>query len=159
MTKADIRGKHPSAQEVRFIQLVALGRSARAATVEAFPEYRKKATETTERQGARLVERLKPEIERVKREAAVRIEEHYNGLKDEIVDRLVRAIREATDTDPLAVVEYVPAIRQLSTMLGWDAPRNVTVRDGGRTADFTPPPLEALSDTEITARLEELRGT
>ena len=158
MTKADIRGRHPNAQEVQFVQLVALGRSARAALVEAFPEYEGKATETTERQGARLVVRLRAEIERAKREAAARIEERYTGLKDEIVDRLVRAIREATDADPLAVVEYVPAIRQLSSMLGWDAPKNVTVRDGGRTADFAPSPLAALSDAEIMARLEELRG-
>lgn len=156
MTKRD---KQRTTGETVFAQIVATGdKSIREAMCAAFPSYRGKPTATVERQGFRLVEKLKPEIERIQAETAVRIEECYAGLKDEIVDRLVRAIREATDADPLAVIEYVPAIRQLSTMLGWDAPRNVTVRDGGRTADFTPPPLAALSDAEITARLEELRG-
>lgn len=131
--------------------------------VEAYPKYRGKSANTIKSQAKRLVskEEIVREIARQKEALAAKVEDKYAALKEEMVDRLVKGIREGTDPDGCAIgiVEFVPAIKQLSTMLGWDAPKDINVRNGGFTNDYKgPPTLMTMSDEQISAKLKELRG-
>jgi hypothetical protein len=104
-------------------------------------------------------ERFIAKIAELKEALGARVEEKYAGLKDEMVDRLVNGIRAGTDGDPMTVVEFVPAIKQLSAMLGWDAPKDINVRNGGYTKDYQgPPSLMEMSDAELDAKLKDLEG-
>ena len=121
------------------------------------------AFNTIKSQAKRLVTRpdIIKEIARQKEEMAAKVEDKYAGLKDEMVDCLVKGIREGTDPEGCAIgiVDFVPAIKQLSTMLGWDAPKDINLRNGGYTKDYQgPPTLMTMSDEEISAKLKELRG-
>jgi len=147
---------------VTFCTLVAKGdMSIPKCLVQAYPKYANKDPNAIRQQSKRLVTRpeIMQEIARQKEELARKVEDKYAGLKEEMVDRLVGGIRAGTDGDPLTVVEFVPAIKQLSAMLGWDAPKDITVRNGGFTADYKgPPTLMTMTDEEISAKLNELRG-
>lgn len=148
--------------EAKFCNAVAKGdKTIKECLLEVYPRYRGKTRAVVDTQAHRLVTRPKimAEIARIKESFAEVIEEDYTQLKREMVDRMVKGIRAGTDGDPLTIVEFVPAIRQLSTMLGWDAPKDVTIRNGGVSADYKgPPTLITMTDEQITEKLKELRG-
>ena len=158
-----MKDKKLTKADVQFCALVSVGdKPIKECLLEAFPAYRKKSADAVRVQAERKVSdhRIVRKIAEMKEKLAVKVEDKYAGLKDEMVDRLVKGIRVGTDGDPLTIVEFVPAIKQLSTMLGWDAPKDINVRNGGFTADYKgPPTLMEMSDEEITAKLKELRGT
>lgn len=154
-------GKGLDEAKALFCSLVARGDMTVADCLrQAFPKYRGKPSNTVKSQAKRLAARpeVVREVARLRESFAARVEDRYAGLKEEMVDRMVRGIREGTDGDPLTVVEFVPAIKQLSAMLGWNAPTDVTVRNGGVAEDYRPPTLTSMTDEEISAKLAEMRG-
>ena len=159
-----MRDKKLTKAKAHFCTLVAKGdQSIVNCLIEAYPKYRGKTANTIKSQAKRLVTRpdIIKEIARQKEEMAAKVEDKYAGLKDEMVDRLVKGIREGTDPEggAIGIVDFVPAIKQLSTMLGWDAPKDINLRNGGYTKDYQgPPTLMTMSDEEISAKLKELRG-
>lgn len=158
-----MKDKHLTKAEVHFCTLVAMGdQPIKDCLVMAFPKKYKKAPDNTVKtQAKRLVTRpdIIAEIAAQKEMMAEKVEDKYAGLKEEMVDRLVAGIRKGTDGDPLTVVEFVPSIKQLSTMLGWDAPKDVNIRNGGYTEDYKgPPSLMAMTDEELDEKLAQLEG-
>jgi len=159
-----MRDKKLTKSEVEFCSAVAVGdKPIKECLQIAFPKYRKATKKVVEQQAFRLVQRedIVRKIAELKKDCADVVEDKYANLKEEMVDRLVKGIREGTDPDGCAIgiVDFVPAIKQLSTMLGWDAPKDINVRNGGFTADYKgPPTLMTMSDEEISNKLKELRG-
>ncbi len=156
------RSRELTEAEVHFCTLVAKGDTAiKDCLVAAFPKkYRGKSENTVKTQAKRLVARpdIAARVARIREDTGARIEDRYAGLKDEMVDRLVKGIREGTDADALSVVEFTKCIDLLAKMGGWYAPTDVTVRNGGVSADYRPPTLMEMSDGEISAKLAALRG-
>ncbi len=147
--------------EAKFCALVAMGDKAiKDCFVEAYPSYAGKGANTVKSQAKRLVTRpeIVAEIARLKAEAAAKTEDRYAGLREEMVDDMVRGIREGVRNDPMTIVEFRGILDILCKMHGWYAPTDVTVRNGGVAADYRPPTLMEMTDEEISARLRELRG-
>lgn len=145
----------------KFCALVAMGaKSIKDCFVEAYPGYAAKGANTVNSQARRLVTRpeIVAEIARLKSEAAAKTEGRYAGLREEMVDDMVRGIREGVRNDPMTIVEFRGILDILCKMHGWYAPTDVTVRNGGVAADYRPPTLMEMTDEEISARLRELRG-
>lgn len=74
----------------------------------------------------------------------------YHGLKERLIDLMVEAIECIAKDDPRGMAGCVPMVKQISSMLGYDAATEVTVRNGGVTSDYREPPsVSALSDEEL----------
>ncbi len=150
-----------SSANVNFCNLVANGdKPIVKCLVEAYPKYAKKGAAAVKMQAHRLVTRpeIVAEIARIKEKTEAKIEDKYAGLKDEMIDRLVKGIRAGTDGEPMTVVEFTKCIDILAKMGGWYAPTDVNLRNGGYTADYKgPPTLMTMTDEELSAKLTELR--
>ncbi len=150
-----------SSANVEFCNAVAKGdKTIKECLVEAYPKYRGKSKSVVETQAHRLVTRpeIVAEIARIKEKTEAKIEDKYAGLKDEMIDRLVKGIRAGTDGEPMTVVEFTKCIDILAKMGGWYAPTDVNLRNGGYTADYKgPPTLMEMTDEELSAKLTELR--
>jgi len=145
----------------KFCNAVAIGdKPIKQCLIEAYPKYAKAKTSVIESQAHRLVTRpdIIAEIARLKEVMGAKTEEKYAGLKEEMIDRAIRGIREGTDGDPLTIVEFSKTLDFLAKCNGWYAPTDVNVRNGGYTADYRPPTLMTMSDEEITEKLALLRG-
>jgi len=147
--------------DVNFCELVSEGQLTLMDCVKAaYPAYKHKSERAVKVQGNRLIKRkdIQQKVMELQKEFADVVKPSNEALKQEMVDVLVNGIRISTQGDPLTFVECVPAIKQLSQMLGWNAPTDVNVRNGGYTADYRPPSLMNMTDEEISAKLKELRG-
>lgn len=149
-----------SEAEVQFCTLVARGDKPITECLKiAFPKYRNASQNTVNTQAKRMCDKPKivAKIADLKMELTKALVEGEADLKAEMVERLVKGIRVGTDGDPLTIVEFVPAIKQLGKMLGWEAPTNVNVRDGGVTSDYkTPQSLMDMTDKELEAVRQDL---
>lgn len=148
--------------EERFCEEVAKGTATLMDSVKtAFPKYKKATERAIKLRGNKLVKRhdIQARIIELREKQGARTEKKYAGLKDEMIDRLVEGIRVGTDGDPLTVVEFAKCIDLLAKMNGWYAPTDLTLRNGGFSADYRPPTLVTMTDAEITAKLLEIRGT
>lgn len=154
--------KKLTAADVTFCHLVAKGdKPIKACLVEAYPSYGKKSAAAVHAAAIRKVNReeIVREIARIKEATAAKIEDKYAGLKEEMIDRLVAGIRKGTDGDEMTVVEFTKCIDLLAKMGGWYAPTDVTVRNGGFSADYKgPPTLMTMTDEELDRKLAELGG-
>lgn len=143
-----------------FCQLVAAGeKTLRECVREAYPKYAHAKPDTIDRRGERLVKRkdLLERVSQICRETKAKTEEKYSGLREEMIERMVRGIRAGTDGDPMTIVEFSKTIDILAKIHGWYAPTDVTVRNGGISADYRPPTLMSMTDQEISQRLAALR--
>ena len=145
----------------RFCEMVAMGNiGLYEAVKKAYPRYRKATQRAVESQGTRLIKQkvIQERVLELRERQAARTEKKYAGLKEEMIDRLVEGIRAGTDGDPLTIVEFSKCIDLLAKMNGWYAPTDVTLRNGGYSADYRPPTLVTMTDEEISAKLLEIRG-
>lgn len=149
-----------SKAEVQFCTLVARGDKPITECLKiAFPKYRKAAANSVYTQAKRMCDKphILAKIADLKIELASALTENEADLKAEMVERLVNGIRKGTDGDPLTIVDFVPAIKQLGKMLGWEMPTDINVRNGGVTADYKgPPTLMTMTDEELDARIKKM---
>lgn len=148
--------------EVKFCTLAARGdKTFTECLKEAFPKYKTAPLNTIRIQANRMCKKpgIAQKIAELKAEMAEVIEKDEPDLKKEMVERLVKGIRVGTDGDPLTIVEFVPAIKQLGKMLGWEVPTDINVRDGGVTKDYKgPPTLMNMTTEELEAAFAKLKG-
>lgn len=124
----------------------------RAAFAAAFPNE----PNLPERTLAKRIERLNKKKLVIERVAAIRqrfaekVADKYDGLKEKLIDKMVQAIDAITDDNPASMVVCVPMVKQISTMMGYDADHKVTVRNGGLAPDYLPPQnILEMSDDEL----------
>lgn len=140
-----------SEAEVVYCESKAKLNDDRAAFAAAFP-----GVELPERTLAKRIERLNKKrlvverVEAIRRRFAEKTAGKYDGLKEKLIDKMVASIDAITDGNPAGMVMCVPMVKQISTMLGYDADHKVTVRNGGLAPDYNPPPnILEMSDDEL----------
>lgn len=143
-----------SQQEMIYCEEKAKCGSSSEAYRIAFPgEAEKNRIETVKQRIYRLDSdpKIQACLAYIQERFAKRTEKKYSGLKELLIDKMVSAIEAITQDDPRAMVGCVQMVKQISTMLGYDAATEVTVRNGGVTPDYRcPPSVEALSDEELS---------
>lgn len=137
--------------EIVYCENVAKLGDARAAFDAAFP-----GDPVSGRARDKRIERLNKKrlvIEKVadcRARFAKKVGDKYDGLKEKLIDKMVEAIDAITDGNPQSMVVCVPMVKQISTMMGYDADHKVTVRNGGLAPDYVPPRnILEMSDDEL----------
>jgi len=148
-----------SSAEETYCQVKDATGNDRRAYHTAFPDSMSLPERTIEKRITRLnaspkVQKRIAELREACRKAT---DGKYDGLKEEMIDRIVAGIRKATDADPVAVIDCVSSMRILSDILGWNAPKQIAVH-GPPAENYRPPSLANMTDEEISAKLKELRG-
>ena len=141
-----------SAAEIVYCENKAKLNDDRAAFAAAFPDE----MALPERTLAKRIERLNKKRLVIEKVAAIRdrfatkVADKYDGLKEKLIDKMVDAIDAITADNPASMVVCVPMVKQISTMMGYDADHKVTVRNGGLAPDYLPPQnILEMSDEEL----------
>jgi hypothetical protein len=79
--------------------------------------------------------------------------------KEEALEMMTNGIREGIKNEPMAIVEFTQTLKLIGQWCGWEAPKNVTLRNGGYAQDYQgPPTLMTMTDEELDARLASLEN-
>jgi hypothetical protein len=148
--------------EVQFCTSVARGdKPIKACLIEAYPRYKNASKNTVETQAKRLVQRedIVRKIAEIKANFAKAVETADVLSKTEALEMMTQGIREGVKNEPMAIVEFAAMLKLMGQWCGWEAPKDVNIRNGGYTADYKgPPTLMEMSDEELDAKLEDMRG-
>lgn len=148
--------------EVLFCTEVARGdKPIKACLIQAFPKYKKCSPNTVMQQAKRLVARedIVRKIASIKETFAEVIEQKDIITKSEALEMMTQGIREGVKNEPMAIVEFTQTLKLMGQWCGWEAPKDVTVRNGGFSADYKgPPTLMTMTDEELDAKLANLEG-
>ena len=157
-----MRDKSLTKADVHFCTLVARGdKSIKDCLCEAFPSYKKKSKETVATQAKRLVSRkdIVLKIAEIKESFAEQVETADVLSKTEALELMTKGIRAGVVNEPVAIVEFAAMLKLMGQWCGWEAPKDVNIRNGGYTADYKgPPTLMEMSDEQLDAKLLELKG-
>lgn len=155
-----MKNKKLSKAEVLFCTAVARGdKSIKACLCEAFPAYKKKAKNTIEQQAKRLVNRedIVRKIAELKEQFCEVVVAKDIITKEEALEMMAKGIREGVKNEPMAIVEFTQTLKLIGQWCGWEASKDVTIRNGGYADDYKgPPTLATMSDEELDAKLESL---
>lgn len=129
----------------RFAQLIIEGRSQADAYREVYPQSARWKDKTVHEQASRLAHdgKVSARIQALQEAAASRAV----VTKRELQERLSRQLRELDEAGEIEGMVKVAAL--LAKVSGYEAARNVTLRDGGVTEDFVPRDLRDKSDAEL----------
>lgn len=129
----------------RFAQLLVAGKSQADAYREVYPASLKWQDKTVHEQASRLANNGKVSA----RVAALQAEAASHAVMGarELQERLSRTFRALDETGRVEEMVKVGAL--LAKVAGYEAPRNVTLRDGGVTEDYVPRDLRDKSDEEL----------
>lgn len=155
-----MKNKKLSKAEVQFCTAVARGdKPIKACLVEAFPKYKTASKNTVEQQAKRLVARedIVRKIAAIKEQFAEAVVTRDIITREEALEMMTQGLRKGVENEPLAIVEFIPTLKLMGQWCGWEAPKDVTVRNGGYSADYKgPPSLLAMTDEELEAKLASL---
>lgn len=151
-----------SKAEVQFCTLVARGdKSIKACLIQAFPKYKTCSKNTVEQQARRLVGRedIVRKIAAIKEAFAEDVIKKDIISKEEALEMMTNGIREGIKNEPMAIVEFTQTLKLIGQWCGWEAPKDVTLRNGGYAQDYQgPPTLMTMTDEELDARLASLEN-
>lgn len=157
MKRSQVRSRTSKQGELSNAELVYCENKAklnddRAAFMAAFP-----GVELKEAALCKRINRLNKKqavidkVASIKSRFSEKVGNKYDGLKEKLIDKMVEAIDAITSDNPASMVVCVPMVKQISTMMGYDADHKVTVRNGGLAPDYVPPQnILEMSDDELT---------
>lgn len=152
------KGKKLTKAEVQFCTAVARGdKSIKACLVECFPKYKTATPWAINRQSERLVSRedIVREIAKIKERFAETVIAKDIISKEEALEMMAKGVREGVKNEPMAIVEFAAILKLMGQWCGWEASKDVTIRNGGLAPDYRPPQnILEMSDEELNAMLE-----
>ena len=150
--------------EERFCQLSALGSTAREAYSEAFSlaiTSDKRRVHTIDNRASRLTKRadIISRIAELAGDAKRKNREMWERRGEDLADKLYERVMEADKVGLLLSKGALKGIEVLAKLKGLNAPEETVLKDGGKTDNFVPRGVEAMSAEDLQAIIDQEKNT